>query len=107
MIKESEKITISCYGCGHTITLRKRKVSFAQYYICGRRGFNCKEKIPHPKLSDNLINNMVLVEEMNAAGYFYGYRYEWADKETRKSIGRAKELLNAGIDLLNNKKPII
>jgi hypothetical protein len=45
-VKDDSKITISCWGCGHTVTLRKSRVDIAHYYTCNRNGMDCESKLP-------------------------------------------------------------
>jgi hypothetical protein len=94
MSKSETKVTISCYGgCGRTITLRKSKVSKADYYLCHSRkhGHICEQKLPPTP------PGMVRIIEINAAGSFWGYTYTWPDPEMAESLNRARQILAAGI----------
>lgn len=89
-----DKVTIHCYGrCGRSVTLRKSKVSTADFYLCHSRqdGAQCRSMLPP------LLAGKVRIVEMNAAGSFWGYRDEWPDTGTAASVMRAREILAAGI----------
>jgi hypothetical protein len=104
-----EKITIFCYGgCGRSVTVRKKKIQEANYYLCNSKvdGRICESKLPSLDREHGYVRHVY----MNTAASFWGYRDAVATAEEAKSVNRAKEILAAGItqkiisDLMN--KPL-
>ena len=93
MIKQTEKqnwVTVYCDGgCGRSVTLRKKKVQKADYYLCNTKqdGYCCEKNIPSKP------EGMVRVMIFNAAASFKGYRDEVPDEKTLAAIERAKDIL--------------
>ncbi|MGD1804478.1 hypothetical protein ACP6PL_03410 [Dapis sp. BLCC M126] len=90
--KATEKVTVSCPGCGRTQTLRKSKVVPCNYYTCSH---SCKANPDwqHP----DKPNRFVHVYHMNAAGAFTGHKFRPATEEEEEPINRAKLILSAGL----------
>lgn len=98
---DANKITIACYGgCGRTVTLRKSKVSPADYYLCNSResGKECESKLP------SLPLKMIRVVEINAAASFIGYTDQEIDREAAVSLFRAKSLLERAQQMLKEQE---
>ncbi len=90
---QAEKVTIYCAGgCGRSETLRPRKISQADYYLCETRadGERCRASLPP------LSPGKMRCVEWNAAGSFAGYTDVPADDEHLAAVERAKAILAAG-----------
>jgi hypothetical protein len=92
IVESTEKegwVTVFCDGgCGRSVTLRKRKVQEADYYVCNTKAGNCHEHLPE------LAEGMVRCYIVNAAASFRGYKDKVPDAEELASIERAKQLLH-------------
>lgn len=94
-------VHIECAGgCGRFVELRKKKVDFADYYICHSvaSGRQCEASIP--SMGDGQFKSI----SFNAAGSFAGITYRWSTPAERASVERARGVLASGItSLLINK----
>lgn len=91
-MKNSEQITIECFGCKRTQTLRKSKLIKCDYYTCslGSCKLNPDLEIPHKE-------GYMVVTEHNVAGGFCGINFRKQSQEDLESINRAKQIKNLGL----------
>ena len=80
-------------GCGRSVTLRRKKVQKADYYLCNSKadGQSCKANLP--PLPEGMICSIIF----NAAASFTGYAYKVPNTEEQRSIKRANEILQAAM----------
>ena len=91
--KTAPKITIACFSCGRTQTLRKSKLQECSLYTCGLGSCAQSGEEPPAVLFPATIKTITY----NAAGGFCGVRYEVPDADHVAAVERAKAIRDAAM----------
>lgn len=97
MIKIDEKpgwVRIFCDGgCGRHVELRSKKVVPHDFYLCNSKasGAQCEASLP------SRLPGQIQVREFSAAASFSGISHRWPNPEQVAAVGRAQNILAAGL----------
>jgi hypothetical protein len=93
-LKKKGWVRINCDGgCGKYVDLREKKLLKYDFYLCNSKDhrLDCERNLP--KTLPGQISTIMF----NAASYFTGISYRWAEAEDVKQMERLQEIYVRGI----------
>ena len=87
------KVTLACWYCHKTITIRPRSVRQHAYYLCGY----CVKVYGSSVLHGERQPGQIMVHDMNAAGELDGFDLRYPTEEEAEAVERARHIRDLGL----------